>query len=82
MFLLSQLLRFLNDSWSASGGPQRARLVYLVMTFAFAGLAIVAIVMGEGAVAGVAAVVAVVTAVLAAVAPRLAGLTGPPPDVR
>ncbi len=79
MFVLSQLLRFLNESWRS---PQRARLVYLVMTFAFAGLAVAAIVIGEGAVAGVAGVVAVVTAVLALVAPRLARLTGPPRDLR
>ena len=78
--VLARFWRFLNDGWSASGG--RARLVYLTMTIAFAGLAIVAIVRGEAAVAGVAAVVAVVTAVLAAVAPRLAGLTGPPRDLR
>jgi hypothetical protein len=80
MFLLSQLLRFLNESWSASGG--RARLVYLAMTLAFAGLAVAAAVLGDAAVAAVAAVVAIVTFALTLVAPRLARITSPPPDVR
>ena len=69
MFLLSRLLRFLNDSWRT---PARARFLYLAMTLAFTGLAIVAAALGEAAVAAVAAVVA----------PRLARLTSPPPDVR
>ncbi len=79
MHLLATFWRWWAESWRA---PGRARLVYAAMTAGFAGLAIAAIVLGRGPVAGVAGVIAVVTAVLAVVAPRLARLTGPPPKIR
>ena len=73
---LSQLLRSLNDAWRS---PTRARVLYLTMTLAFAGLAVAAALLADAAVAAVAAVIAIVTLTLALIAPRLARLTGPPP---
>jgi len=79
MFLLSQLLRFLTDAWRSA---TRARVLYLTMTLAFAGLAIAAALLADTAVAAIAGVIAAVTLTLAVVAPRLARATSPPPDVR
>ena len=79
MRLVATLWRWWTDGWRT---PRRARLTYLVMTIGFAGLAVAALVLGRGAAAGVAGVVAVLTAALAVIAPRLAWLAGPPPDIR
>ena len=79
VFAAARLWRWWTDGWRT---PRRARLTYLVMTVGFAGLAVAAVVLGRGAVAGVAGVVAVLTAALAVIAPRLTRLTGPPRDLR
>lgn len=49
----------------------RARLLYILMTSAFCGLAVVATVKGDAGVAVIAAVVAIVTLGVAVIAPRL-----------
>ncbi len=79
MFLLTTLWRWWTEGWRS---PQRARLTYVVMTIGFAGLAIVAVMLGRGLVAGVASVVAIVTLGLAVVAPRLVRLAERPRDIR
>ena len=72
MILLARFWRFWAESWSS---VRRARLLYGVVTLAFAGLTVVAAVIGNAAVAAVAGIVAVGTAGLTIVAPRLAEAT-------
>ncbi len=79
MIFLAHIWRWWSESWQA---PRRARWLYGAMTLAFGGLALAAALAGEPAVAAVAGVAAAVTAAFAALAPRLARLTSPPPDVR
>ena len=62
------LIRRVTAGWRSA---TRARLLYLVMTSAFCGLAVVAAVRGNAGVASVAAIVAIVTLGLAVIAPRL-----------
>jgi len=72
MILLGRFWRFLGERWSSA---RRARLLYGVVTLAFAGLMVVAAVIGDAAVAAVAGIFALGTAGLTIVAPRLADAT-------
>ena len=62
----------------------RARLLYIVMSIAFGGLAVAAVVIANAAVTVVAVVAAVATLGLAVIAPRLSATRGkgtPPTEV-
>ena len=63
------LIRRLTQDWRSA---TRARLLYIVMSVAFGGFAVVAIVSGNAAVAIIATGVGIVTLGLAFIAPKLA----------
>lgn len=67
--LLTNIWRWWTESWRSGG---RARLLYVAMAVAFAGLAVVAAMNGDAAVATLAGLVALGTVGLAVIAPRLA----------
>ena len=66
------LVRRLAGSWRS---VTRGRLLYIVMSSAFCGLAVVAAGRGNAGVASVAAIVAIVTLGLTVIAPRLSAGT-------
>jgi len=72
MHLLSSVWGWWTNSWRR---PGLARWLYLLMAAAFAGVAVLAGVVGDVAVGAVAGVLALLTAGLALVVPRLAEAT-------